>query len=301
MVLPSSKLSFSLRVLGVSCASLFTELIVRVLLLGILFALPRRVPAYMDIAPELAYKYSYPYSPSASIPIHLLTLGVVVTTVVVLVVTQLTYRKHMQWTVDAFHYILGLSMTLLTTYITVQALKVWVARPRPDFIARCYPEGIDMQMWSRVPQCTRALSDVVINDGLQSFPSGHSACAWAAGCFCFLYIWEKVKCFGTSRLGTLCVPRCLPFCFGFIFALFSTYVGCTRIWDYQHHVEDVVVGALIAIFSAVFSFSLYYPLHHQLLCGYPASFGFPSHSARNALDAAALKPLRDDMIEYQEV
>jgi membrane-associated phospholipid phosphatase len=52
-------------------------------------------------------------------------------------------------------------------------LILFISRPRPDFLARCFPDGdIDDSM-----VCKGNEKDVI--DGYKSFPSGHSACKYA--------------------------------------------------------------------------------------------------------------------------
>lgn len=272
------------------------------MLLILLVCLDPVVSGYPVIPRELVYKYSYPYLSGATVPIRMLSVGAVVASAAVLLAAQVTFRKYMHCTVDILHFLLALSMTALTSYIPVQALKMWVARPRPDFLERCYPDGINMAAWTPIPNCTRPLSNKIVNDGLQSFPSGHSACAWGVGVFCFLYLSEKARFFSSLRRNGSTIPRCLPFVYGFVSCIFSTYIGCTRIWDYQHHVEDVIAGALIGITSACCSFYLYYPIHPRILCT-PMVADLTMPKAQGTFDDLSHKPLCDagGFSEYDEV
>ncbi|KAH0582981.1 hypothetical protein H2248_010874 [Termitomyces sp. 'cryptogamus'] len=126
-----------------------------------------------------------------------------------------------------------------------------LGRLRPDFLARCAWDDV-------VKQCTGQQS--IILNGRKSFPSGHSSTAfsgmtalsfWIAGmtaAWCF-----SVPCpprsLLSSRLGKF-VLTLLPLSW-------AAFVAISRIQDYRHHKEDVIVGSLIGIFSATASYLIF--------------------------------------------
>ncbi|KAH9995388.1 lipid phosphate phosphatase 1 [Russula compacta] len=143
----------------------------------------------------------------------------------------------------------GSSLSRLIT----DALKNRVGRLRPDFLSRC--------QWDASQHvCTGDIDQIL--DGRQSFPSGHSSTAFAAMSFITLFLAGKTAalCFGItppsrgffrSRLARLCLVL-----FPLVFAI---WVAITRIEDYRHHKEDVIVGGLIGILSGTTCYLLYWP------------------------------------------
>eukprot|EP00900_Chrysochromulina_parva_P000450 jgi/Chrpa1/10405/Chrysochromulina_OHIO_Genome00004275-RA len=146
---------------------------------------------------------------------------------------------------DAFPHYLDFAYTALGSTIpdTLQvkllseALKV--GRLRPDFLARCVPvNGV----------CTGVAS--VVEEGRRSFPSGHSALSFAGLGFVSLCLGARlVQAPGRSgALWKLCVVA-LPW-------LLALHVALSRVADYWHHWEDVLVGSLLGHVAAYTTYRL---------------------------------------------
>lgn len=116
--------------------------------------------------------------------------------------------------------------------IVIRSLQV--ARPRPDFVARCWPGGAEHVFTEiGVPICSPDAVDW--EEGLKSFPSGHTS--WAASSMAYLSLWlmGTLRVFaGAARPTHLAAALC-PLCV-------AAWVGMTRIQDRWHHTEDVMVG-----------------------------------------------------------
>ncbi|TDL26664.1 lipid phosphate phosphatase 1 [Rickenella mellea] len=140
----------------------------------------------------------------------------------------------------------------LARMITV-FVKHRVGRLRPDFLARC--------KWNSVAKaCTGKASDII--DGRKSFPSEHSSTIFAGMAFLSFWLAGKTAawCFDASlsrrgllstRLGRLTLTL-LPL-------FIATWVAITRVEDYRHHKEDVIVGSLIGLSTATLSYLTYWP------------------------------------------
>ncbi|KAF7308451.1 Lipid phosphate phosphatase 1 [Mycena chlorophos] len=143
----------------------------------------------------------------------------------------------------------GRGMTRLFTNI----LKNAVGRLRPDFLARC--------KWDEeMLKCTGKAKDIL--DGRKSFPSGHSSAAFSGMTFLALWLAGQTAawCFAaqlpsaslrSSRLARFCLPL-LPI-------WWAIYVAVTRVEDYRHHKEDVIVGGLIGIVCASVTYLAFWP------------------------------------------
>lgn len=252
------------KFIGVSVSFLAIDIVARILMLWFLLRLGTSVEKMVEIDPNIAYKYSYTAVESAkqTVPVVQLCRWISIMSLSLFVLNHaylyLIGHPYKVIAADAYHFLMVITMAGLSSIILVQALKVWVARPRPDFLSRCYPQGYDLRFWKRIPECNVSLSDPILNDGIQSFPSGHSAAAWAFSVFSFLYLKEHYKVH--SRHTPSRIPRCVPFLFAFGLAIFACYVSCSRITDFQHHPEDVIAGGLIGVFLSYLSFFLYYPI-----------------------------------------
>jgi membrane-associated phospholipid phosphatase len=122
---------------------------------------------------------------------------------------------------------MGLAQSLCLTLFITEALKVTVARPRPNFFSYCG--------WNAtIEKCTGKPSHR--RDARLSFPSGHASNSFAAGTWMSLFIGSFQK---SGELWMI-LMRLIPIGL-------AIFVAATRITDYMHHVSDVVAGSVIGI------------------------------------------------------
>jgi len=138
---------------------------------------------------------------------------------------------------------LGQLSSIGLAFALICIVKVNVGRLRPDFLARCLPvDGV----------CTGAAD--VITEGRKSFPSGHSALAFSGLAFVSLVLAARLV-QASPRAGALwklCVAS-LPW-------LLALHLALSRVADYWHHWEDVLVGSLIGHVAAYVAFRLRFPV-----------------------------------------
>lgn len=136
--------------------------------------------------------------------------------------------------IDICYAYLSLIQTLALTLLITEALKVTVARPRPNFFSYCgYNETT--QKCNGKPKYQR--------DARLSFPSGHSSNSFSSGTWLSLFLSST---FRQNEIWWILLK--------FIPIAIATFVSATRIIDYMHHVSDVVGGALIGIGISVMIF-----------------------------------------------
>ncbi|MEW5306943.1 MAG: hypothetical protein WDW36_009371 [Sanguina aurantia] len=95
--------------------------------------------------------------------------------------------------------------------------------------------------------------DSKIQDGRQSYPSGHSAYMFFSMTLLTLFAFGRTRILvGPSKGHFAKALLCLtPI-------VLATYVAMTRIADYQHHPADVNAGCVIGILSGAFAYTLNY-------------------------------------------
>ncbi|KAH8110785.1 lipid phosphate phosphatase 1 [Phellopilus nigrolimitatus] len=157
--------------------------------------------------------------------------------------------------IDLHHGSLGLWVSRSLSHFITEFLKNRVGRLRPDFLARCkWGEALN--------QCTGTFNDIL--DGRKSFPSGHSSAAFSGMTYLFLWLSARTVAwsFGTP------LPARNPFIFAsrtgrisvtLVPLLFATWVAISRVEDYRHHKEDVIVGSMIGIVCGVIGYLSYWP------------------------------------------
>lgn len=137
--------------------------------------------------------------------------------------------------------ILGLLLTLSITGCITNFLKNLIARPRPDFIARCKPDLLKIDPKKNLYTIEICTGDYeLILEGLRSTPSGHSSIAFAGLNYLTLFLWGQWKVWDSgTRLHYLLL--------GSIPELIASFIALSRTQDYRHHFGDILMGSLIGI------------------------------------------------------
>lgn len=163
-------------------------------------------------------------------------------------------------TVEAHHAALCAITCVVFTGIATNFIKVNVGRFRPNFAARCWPDGAVHSFDSDGrPKCVSSALDPL--EGMKSFPSGHTA--WSTAGLGWLSFWlmGKLGCLspptpnsppknGDSPLRL--VISLLPFGL-------AIWIGTSRLQDYWHHPEDVVAGLFLGLGMAYGFYRTTYP------------------------------------------
>ena len=138
---------------------------------------------------------------------------------------------------------LGLLSSLAVALVLVCIGKLYIGRLRPDFLARCLPvNGV----------CTG--DRATIREGRKSFPSGHSALSFAGLGYVSCAIYAALAATATPRLGRLwkLAVASLPW-------MLALHIALSRIEDYWHHWQDVLVGSCIGHATALLGFRMRFP------------------------------------------
>ncbi|KAI8996426.1 lipid phosphate phosphatase 1 [Trametes punicea] len=165
-------------------------------------------------------------------------------------VTASVFRRSL---IEAYHSFLALYAGSAMTNLITEFLKNRVGRLRPDFLDRC--------KWDKdLKACTGKLDSIM--DGRRSFPSGHSSIAFCGMMFLSLWIagatgaWRITE---TVSGGSLLRSKLARLLLSLAPLAFATWVAVTRVEDYRHHKEDVIVGSLIGAVSATIGYLIYWP------------------------------------------
>ena len=161
------------------------------------------------------------------------------------------FRVRSFW--DLNNAFIGLIYSLLLSTVFTVALKHLVGGMRPHFLSVCDPDpslvrsgqGFEQMMFTR-DICRGKAKDV--NFAVTSFPSGHTASAFAGFGYLFLYLNAKLKVWSNYhpafwKLALLYAP-----------ILGAVLIACSVVVDYNHNWYDAVAGGIIGI---VMAFSAY--------------------------------------------
>lgn len=138
---------------------------------------------------------------------------------------------------DIHNAILGLAQSLSIMFCVIMLFKFFAGRNRPNY-------------YSLIEHGGR------IEEARQSFPSGHSAFAFAGLSYLSLWMAGKLRAFSPASPwgGRVWVPLlCLAPAFG------AGFVAISRTRDYWHNFSDIISGSVIGIFCAVVSYFSLYP------------------------------------------
>lgn len=185
--------------------------------------------------------------------IKLYFLVFVVPVIIMLVVALAKYNSNMYQLIHLSHItFLAFCLSFVLTGFVTDVLKMWISRPRPDFIARCIPmANTPEDVFINVDSCTQK-NKFLLNDGFKSCPSGHSSLAMA-GCV-FLCLWLN----GQFKLYNKAKPLHLQL-LSWSYILVGLFIAISRSLDYRHHTEDIMLGLFIGGVTSYLIYFKYFP------------------------------------------
>ncbi|KAJ9082040.1 hypothetical protein DSO57_1008468 [Entomophthora muscae] len=159
---------------------------------------------------------------------------------------------------NALHLsVLGLSLSLTLTLFLASVAKVLFGRLRPDWLARCnadyngkYPIDIPGKL-ATISICNPSRRREQV-EGMKSFFSGHAAVSFAGLAFLALFL--------SHQLHLLQRPKAYKIPAVLLPLLLAIFIAATRLSDFRHHWEDVVVGSGIGCLTAIIAHRIYLPL-----------------------------------------
>lgn len=163
---------------------------------------------------------------------------------------------------DRYEQVHHLHMTLLAftlNFVSVGAvtdfLKIWISRPRPDFLSRCLPKPdtpLDTYVTIEVCSTFTEATNWRLIDGMKSCPSGHSSLAMSGAIFLALWLTYEWKLTKTSSVHWWILS------WGYV--LVGACIGISRSIDYRHHLTDILFGFLLGGVGAFLSYKKYFPI-----------------------------------------
>eukprot|EP00792_Barthelona_sp_PAP020_P012330 TRINITY_DN6953_c0_g1_i1.p1 TRINITY_DN6953_c0_g1~~TRINITY_DN6953_c0_g1_i1.p1 ORF type:complete len:251 (+),score=55.75 TRINITY_DN6953_c0_g1_i1:27-779(+) len=183
---------------------------------------------------------SFPYRENTwSIPV--LTISFTGAAILYIVFMKFFFKSKKPWVID-FIFSFALSQLYCVTFVGV--LKPLAGRLRPDFLARCIPEAIEGGTDVFKPAKCTTQNLKLLKDGRQSFPSGHSASAFASFGFLALFNYFELKGYKSS-LKT----------FSSLVSFFiASWIAVSRRVDNRHHMTDVLFGSIIGLSCSFLSY-----------------------------------------------
>ena len=132
-----------------------------------------QAPFERHLVPETLWRYSYPHGPQ-SVPTWTLPfLGIFIPLAIILLVAR-THGNALETRRAAA----GLCLAVALGFAVTNFIKNGVGAFRPDFVARCWPDGEITWASHGVPDC-RPTHPRDVMEGRKSFPSGHASMSFS--------------------------------------------------------------------------------------------------------------------------
>ncbi|XP_049885769.1 phospholipid phosphatase 5-like [Pectinophora gossypiella] len=234
---------------SIDSTELFTELIVRVILLLVAVVMQLTVSPHMHHISEvdLLNNYKRPRHQSYVPPWATILIVIIIPLILIGVPLYLT-KNYVDLTQSFLAWTLALSINAVIT----ETIKLMTGRPRPDYFYRCFPDG---EMTKELV-CTGDLKDIL--EGRKSFPSGHSSFSFCSMGFLSFWLCGKLGVLSGEESNAIHVVTCVsPL-------VAAAAVAISRCCDNHHHWEDVLVGSLLGLVSSYLCYNQYfYPLDSE--------------------------------------
>ncbi|KAI9315608.1 phosphatidic acid phosphatase type 2/haloperoxidase [Dichotomocladium elegans] len=231
--------------------SYFQDWVLVILMIIVFFSIDNILPYRREFSLQ-DKTLMYTHKPDDTVPPYALMLTSIVAPMFFIALISLFYQRSFR---DCHSGILGLCLALSMTIMVTDVVKITAGRPRPDFLARCqpHPGAIDPPMGlSNWTVCTTPIDSAVMRDAFKSFPSGHASFSFAGLGYLSFYLAGKMRLFDerghTYKIFTIIVPP-----------IVALLIAITRMRDYRHHWQDLLVGGVLGSVCAIFAYRQYYP------------------------------------------
>ena len=202
-------------------------------------------PQFSPIEHSQAIHFSYPqkHSTYSTVPLYLVVISVPLVSILIVSVW-----KHDPLSVSA-EAVFSLTGALSLVCFLVSFLQVVCANKTPDFVSRCWPDGVKE---GDLEHCTGDVKTEV--EGLRSFPSGLAS--WSV-CILFwtsLYVSEKLGLFSfprRSEFWKLCLFVFINYC--------SVLISLIPFNLNQNFSVDILAGGFIGLTTGGTFYFLHYP------------------------------------------
>ncbi|ODQ81772.1 hypothetical protein BABINDRAFT_32396 [Babjeviella inositovora NRRL Y-12698] len=180
--------------------------------------------------------------------VYSMVLPVCVITVVSLLVTPKPHKVKV-----TYLSLVALLVSFFVCTLVTGILKNVIGRHRPDFLARCIPkEGTPLlaMVYAKDVCTTKNISR--LQEGFRTTPSGHSSYSWAGLGFLSLWLYGQMA---LSQPGAGSWRAILAWVPSFGAAL----IAISRTEDYRHHFVDVILGSILGMSIAWWSYRRCFP------------------------------------------
>lgn len=180
-----------------------------------------------------------------------------------------SFTHNRTWNVTSgplFSWLMALVYALTMQFFCVSVLKLYVGRPRPDFLSRLAAHGytskttLDPLSGKSLPDphtdpdffCDlgyKIKSNPSLIDGRLSFPSGHSSISFAICTVAAFFLFSHLRPF--AYRGSF-----LRLCIAFSPFWVSLFCATSRTRDNKHHYADALAGSIIGFVSGLLAVSL---------------------------------------------
>ena len=143
----------------------------------------------------------------------------------------------------------GLCLAVALGFAVTNFIKNGVGAFRPDFVARCWPDGEITWASHGVPDC-RPTRPRDVMEGRKSFPSGHASMSFSGLSYASAYAAARLGVFSTAREGPVVGVGAARAAAAWAPLALAAAVSISRTQDYWHHLEDVAWGGIIGISCA---------------------------------------------------
>ncbi|KAI9014678.1 phosphatidic acid phosphatase type 2/haloperoxidase [Gaertneriomyces semiglobifer] len=226
-----------------------------VILLAAAGAALELVQPFQRVAFGTDLSIAYPHNEHETVPNWLLGVLGIALPIVVMCIVSLAFKRSV---FDLHMSILGLAIALSFVLLLTQIVKVVTGSLRPDFLDRCQPIFVAGDPFKRVESCQG--DPDVIKEGRKSFFSGHSSFSWAGLGFLSIYLSRHMN-FRRAPLFPKYFIAILPLILAYLIAM-------SRVRDYWHRWQDIVVGAIVGFIVASVSYRQHCSIFEEIDQGY---------------------------------